>query len=61
MPHKYCPPSPRLPHVTKRKEFKCWLILQLQQCGAALPHDPTYKDLQIALEPVFARITLREG
>lgn len=58
MPHKYFPPKSRLPQVTRRKEFKCWLILQLQQRGATLPHDPSYKDLQAALEPM---LTLRVG
>jgi hypothetical protein len=61
MPHKFCPPAPRAPHVTKRKEFKCWLILQLKHRGAALPPDPSYKDLQLALEPLLEAPPIREG
>ncbi len=56
MPHKHCPPIHKKPTVTKRKQFKCWLILQLQARGAELPDDPTYLDLQKALEPVLAGV-----
>ena len=53
MPHKFCPPKAKKPTVTKRKQFKCWLILQLQARGTVLPADPSYKDIQLALEPLF--------
>jgi hypothetical protein len=54
-------PSAHVPSTTNRRQFKVWLTLQLIGCGVELSTDPSYRDLQAALSPIFERLTIREG
>ncbi len=42
--------KPRLNQKRARNQFKAWITWRLNRHGAKLPHNPSYKDLQEAVE-----------
>lgn len=64
MPHKHCPPLPRLPAEWKqtknRREFRAWLLFMLAEGGIELPPDPSYKQIQAVLEPLLVAYIARD-